>query len=116
MYSSTHSGRMRRYLPSLIERSSPVATPVRPGREHDTTCLRTHPGLLDALPDIRGDLRTRPRDLRRRGRLPKRLNQHPGAAAEQARPVTPRRAGHDPVDRPRGQTTTLGLIAAPEPP
>lgn len=24
-------------------------SPVRPGREHDTTCARTHPGLLDAL-------------------------------------------------------------------
>jgi hypothetical protein len=33
-------------------------SPVRPGREHDTTCLRTHPGLLDTLRDIRGDLRT----------------------------------------------------------
>lgn len=31
---------------------------VRPGREHDTTCLRTHPGLLDTLADIRGELRT----------------------------------------------------------
>ena len=26
-------------------------SPVRPGREHDTTCARTHPGLLDALTD-----------------------------------------------------------------
>jgi hypothetical protein len=33
-------------------------SPVRPGREHDTTCLRTHPGLLDTLRDIRGDIRT----------------------------------------------------------
>lgn len=24
-------------------------SPVRPGREHDVTCARTHPGLLDAL-------------------------------------------------------------------
>jgi hypothetical protein len=24
-------------------------SPVRPGREHDTTCARTHPGLLDTL-------------------------------------------------------------------
>ena len=24
-------------------------SPVRPGREHDTTCLRTHSGLLDTL-------------------------------------------------------------------
>jgi DDE superfamily endonuclease len=24
---------------------------VRPGREHDTTCARTHPGLLDTLTD-----------------------------------------------------------------
>jgi len=33
-------------------------SPVRPGREHDTTCLRTHPGLLDTLNQVRGDLRT----------------------------------------------------------
>lgn len=33
-------------------------SPVRPGREHDTTCLRTHPGLLDTLADVRVDLRT----------------------------------------------------------
>ena len=33
-------------------------SPVRPGREHDTTCLRTHPGRLDALATIRGDMRT----------------------------------------------------------
>jgi DDE superfamily endonuclease len=33
-------------------------SPVRPGREHDTTCLRTHPGLLDHLTNIRSDLRT----------------------------------------------------------
>lgn len=33
-------------------------SPVRPGREHDTTCLRTHAGLLDTLAAIRGDLRT----------------------------------------------------------
>jgi DDE superfamily endonuclease len=33
-------------------------SPVRPGREHDTTCLRTHPGLLDTLKSIRSDLRT----------------------------------------------------------
>ena len=26
-------------------------SPVRPGREHDTTCARTHEGLLDALTD-----------------------------------------------------------------
>jgi hypothetical protein len=26
-------------------------SPVRPGREHDTTCARTHDGLLDALTD-----------------------------------------------------------------
>ena len=26
-------------------------SPVRPGREHDTTCARTHPGLLDVLTD-----------------------------------------------------------------
>jgi hypothetical protein len=31
---------------------------VRPGREHDTTCLRTHPGLLDTLAEVRNDLRT----------------------------------------------------------
>ncbi|GIJ12277.1 hypothetical protein Van01_54910 [Micromonospora andamanensis] len=31
---------------------------MRPGREHDTTCLRTHPGLLDALAVIRDDIRT----------------------------------------------------------
>ena len=24
-------------------------SPVRPGREHDTTCARAHPGLLDTL-------------------------------------------------------------------
>ena len=33
-------------------------SPVRPGREHDTTCLRTHPDLLPTLASIRGDLRT----------------------------------------------------------
>ncbi len=33
-------------------------SPVRPGREHDTTCLRTHPGLLDVLATIRDDMRT----------------------------------------------------------
>lgn len=33
-------------------------SPVRPGREHDTTCLRTHPGLLTTLAQIRDDLRT----------------------------------------------------------
>jgi hypothetical protein len=33
-------------------------SPVRPGREHDTTCLRTHPGLLDTLAAVQGDLRT----------------------------------------------------------
>ncbi|MEV0811530.1 transposase family protein [Micromonospora sp. NPDC050200] len=33
-------------------------SPVRPGREHDTTCLRTHPDLLDTLTGIRHDLRT----------------------------------------------------------
>ena len=33
-------------------------SPVRPGREHDTTCLRTHPGLLDTLTRARDDLRT----------------------------------------------------------
>jgi DDE superfamily endonuclease len=32
-------------------------SPVRPGREHDTTCLRTHPGLLDTLAQVRDDLR-----------------------------------------------------------
>jgi hypothetical protein len=33
-------------------------SPVRPGREHDTTCLRTHPDLLPTLAAVRGDLRT----------------------------------------------------------
>lgn len=33
-------------------------SPVRPGREHDTRCLRTHPGLLTTLAEIRTDLRT----------------------------------------------------------
>jgi hypothetical protein len=33
-------------------------SPVRPGREHDTTCLRTHPGLLQTLISIRGQIRT----------------------------------------------------------
>lgn len=33
-------------------------SPVRPGREHDTTCLRTHPGLLDTLAAVRDDIRT----------------------------------------------------------
>jgi hypothetical protein len=33
-------------------------SPVRSGREHDTTCLRTHPGLLDTLTQARHDLRT----------------------------------------------------------
>lgn len=33
-------------------------SPVRPGREHDTTCLRAHPDLLDTLTAIRHDLRT----------------------------------------------------------
>lgn len=31
---------------------------VRPGREHDTTAVRTHPEILPALTDIRTDLRT----------------------------------------------------------
>ena len=39
-------------------------SPVRPGREHDTTCARTHPGLLDALTDWTDD---RPRGARRPG-------------------------------------------------
>ena len=30
---------------------SGCAPAVRPGREHDTTCARTHPGLLDRLTD-----------------------------------------------------------------
>jgi hypothetical protein len=30
-------------------------SPVRPGREHDTTCARTHPGLLDVLTDWTDD-------------------------------------------------------------
>ncbi|RYZ31967.1 MAG: transposase family protein [Propionibacteriaceae bacterium] len=30
-------------------------SPVRPGREHDTTCARTHPGLLDSLEAWRDD-------------------------------------------------------------
>jgi hypothetical protein len=34
------------------------ASPVRPGREHDTSCLRTHPGLLATLAEIRNDVRT----------------------------------------------------------
>jgi hypothetical protein len=33
-------------------------SPVRPGREHDTTCLRTHPDLLDTLNRIRDEVRT----------------------------------------------------------
>jgi hypothetical protein len=33
-------------------------SPVRPGREHDTTCLRTHPDLLPTLAAVRSDLRT----------------------------------------------------------
>lgn len=33
-------------------------SPVRPVREHDTTCLRTHPDLLETLTAIRDDLRT----------------------------------------------------------
>jgi hypothetical protein len=33
-------------------------SPVRPGREHDTTCLRAHPELLDTLTAIRQDVRT----------------------------------------------------------
>lgn len=33
-------------------------SPVRPGREHDTTCLRIHPDLLPTLAGIRNDLRT----------------------------------------------------------
>ncbi|MFV2020122.1 HARBI1 family protein [Micromonospora sp. LOL_023] len=33
-------------------------SPVRPGREHDTTCLRAHPGLLTTLTEIREDMRT----------------------------------------------------------
>lgn len=32
-------------------------SPARPGREHDTTRVRTHSGLLDTLAQIRGDLR-----------------------------------------------------------
>lgn len=27
-------------------------SPVRPGRDHDTTCARTHPGLLEALEEF----------------------------------------------------------------
>jgi hypothetical protein len=34
------------------------ASPVRPGREHDTSCLRSHPGLLATLAEIRNDVRT----------------------------------------------------------
>jgi hypothetical protein len=30
-------------------------SPVRPGREHDTTCARIHPGLLDVLTDWTDD-------------------------------------------------------------
>lgn len=30
-------------------------SPVRPGREHDTTCARNHPGLLEALDAWRDD-------------------------------------------------------------
>jgi hypothetical protein len=30
-------------------------SPVRPGREHDTTCARTHPDLLDTLEDWRDE-------------------------------------------------------------
>jgi hypothetical protein len=33
-------------------------SPVRPGREHDTSCLRTHPGLLSTLAEIRDNVRT----------------------------------------------------------
>jgi DDE superfamily endonuclease len=33
-------------------------SPVRPGREHDTTALRTHPGMLPALTAAGPDLRT----------------------------------------------------------
>jgi hypothetical protein len=33
-------------------------SPVRPGREHDTSCLRTHPGLLSTLAEIRENVRT----------------------------------------------------------
>jgi hypothetical protein len=33
-------------------------SPVRHGREHDTTCLRTHPGLPETLAQLRDDLRT----------------------------------------------------------
>lgn len=31
---------------------------MRPGREHDTTCLRIHPNLLHTLAEVRDDLRT----------------------------------------------------------
>ena len=30
-------------------------SPVRPGREHDTTCLRAHPEILAALTEWTGD-------------------------------------------------------------
>lgn len=33
-------------------------SPVRPGREHDTTALRAHSEILPALTEITGDLRT----------------------------------------------------------
>lgn len=33
-------------------------SPVRPGREHDTACLRAHPDLLETRTAIRDDLRT----------------------------------------------------------
>lgn len=33
-------------------------SPVRPGREHDTTALRSHPELLPALTAAAADLRT----------------------------------------------------------
>ncbi|WP_374111619.1 transposase family protein [Pseudonocardia sp. ICBG1142] len=31
------------------------SSPVRPGREHDLTCARAHPGLLDGLAEFIDD-------------------------------------------------------------
>ena len=62
---------------------------VRPGREHDTTAVRTHIEILPALADIADDLRAarRPR-LRRRGR------HHHHRLQETQKRSTHRRAAH----------------------
>ncbi len=77
-------------------------SPVRPGREHDTTCARTHPGAARCPRDLD---RPGPRGARR-ARLPGRTGpvdlsvQHPGRWRAQREPARSQRPalGH-PSDR-----------------